>query len=96
MGGDLPPQHQRDRSPRFAVLAMRETDFDNIVGTPLQRIQIIKGWLNQDGEPVHKIFEVAGDPDNGVKPGTAFEDLPDDWTCPDCGVGKEEFEPVED
>jgi rubredoxin/flavin reductase (DIM6/NTAB) family NADH-FMN oxidoreductase RutF len=38
----------------------------------------------------------TGDPDNGVEPGTAFEDLPDDWVCPDCGVGKEEFEPIED
>jgi len=38
----------------------------------------------------------AGDPDNGIEPGTAFEDLPDDWVCPDCGVGKEEFEPIED
>ena len=27
----------------------------------------------------------AGDPDNGVNPGTAFEDLPDDWVCPVCG-----------
>lgn len=36
----------------------------------------------------------AGDPANGVEPGTAFEDLPDDWVCPDCGVGKDEFEPV--
>ena len=33
-----------------------------------------------------------GDPDNGVKPGTAFENVPDDWTCPICGAGKEEFE----
>jgi flavin reductase (DIM6/NTAB) family NADH-FMN oxidoreductase RutF/rubredoxin len=33
-----------------------------------------------------------GDPDNGVKPGTKFEDLPDDWVCPVCGAGKEEFE----
>ena len=38
----------------------------------------------------------AGDPANGVEAGTAFEDLPDDWTCPDCGVGKEEFEPIDD
>ncbi|HEV55932.1 MAG TPA: rubredoxin [Phycisphaerales bacterium] len=38
----------------------------------------------------------VGDPDNGVAPGTAFDDLPDDWTCPDCGVGKDEFEPLED
>ena len=37
-----------------------------------------------------------GDPDNGVEPGTAFEDLPDDWVCPDCGVEKDEFELVED
>ncbi len=34
----------------------------------------------------------VGDPDNGIEPGTAFEDLPDDWVCPDCGVEKSEFE----
>lgn len=33
-----------------------------------------------------------GDPDSGVQPGTAFKDLPDDWTCPECGVGKDQFE----
>jgi len=38
----------------------------------------------------------AGDPDGGIKPGTAFEDLPDDWVCPDCGVGKDEFDPVDE
>ena len=32
-----------------------------------------------------------GDPDNGIKPGTAFESLPDDWVCPDCGAGKDQF-----
>lgn len=37
----------------------------------------------------------AGDPDNGAAAGTAFEDLPDDWVCPDCGAGKDQFEPVE-
>lgn len=36
----------------------------------------------------------AGDPDNGIAPGTAFEDLPADWVCPLCGVGKEDFEEV--
>ena len=34
-----------------------------------------------------------GDPDNGVAPGTPFEKLPADWTCPLCGVGKENFSP---
>jgi rubredoxin len=43
------------------------------------------------------IYDPAlGDPDNGVKPGTSFEDIPDDWVCPDCGVGKDSFEPVKD
>lgn len=36
-----------------------------------------------------------GDPDSGVKPGTAFEDLPDDWTCPICGATKDQFEKEE-
>jgi rubredoxin len=31
----------------------------------------------------------------GIEPGTSFEDLPDDWVCPDCGLGKEEFEKIE-
>ncbi|MBU1056336.1 MAG: rubredoxin [Proteobacteria bacterium] len=35
----------------------------------------------------------TGDPDNGVKPGTTFEDLPDDWVCPVCGADKSSFSP---
>ena len=34
----------------------------------------------------------VGDPDNGVEPGTAWEDVPEEWTCPLCSVGKENFE----
>lgn len=42
------------------------------------------------------IYDPAkGDPDHDVAPGTAFTDLPDDWVCPECGVGLEDFEPVE-
>jgi rubredoxin len=33
-----------------------------------------------------------GDPDGGVAPGTPFESIPDDWCCPLCGAGKDEFE----
>jgi rubredoxin len=33
-----------------------------------------------------------GDPDNGVEPGTPFEKVPEDWTCPVCGASKEDFE----
>ncbi|KPK74740.1 MAG: hypothetical protein AMJ79_13290 [Phycisphaerae bacterium SM23_30] len=35
-----------------------------------------------------------GDPDNGIEPGTAFEDIPEDWVCPECGAGKDDFEPI--
>ncbi len=34
-----------------------------------------------------------GDPENGIAPGTAFEDLPDNWTCPICDAEKDMFEP---
>lgn len=37
---------------------------------------------------------VAGDVENGVAPGTSFEELPDEWVCPVCGTGKELFEKV--
>ena len=37
-----------------------------------------------------------GDPDSGIVAGTAFEDLPQDWECQDCGASKEDFEPLED
>jgi rubredoxin len=33
-----------------------------------------------------------GDPDSGIKPGTAFEDIPEDWVCPVCGASKDSFE----
>lgn len=33
-----------------------------------------------------------GDPEHGIVPGTKFEDIPDDWVCPICGVGKDQFE----
>jgi len=35
----------------------------------------------------------AGDPDSNIKPGTPFEEIPGDWACPVCGVGKDMFEP---
>lgn len=35
-----------------------------------------------------------GDPEAGIVPGTPFEDLPEDWVCPDCGVGKDQFEKI--
>lgn len=41
------------------------------------------------------IYDPAkGDPDSGVEPGTAFENLPDSWVCPECGAAKDEFEAI--
>jgi rubredoxin len=37
-----------------------------------------------------------GDPDGGVPPGTAFDDIPDDWFCPVCGARKADFEPYDE
>jgi len=41
------------------------------------------------------IYDPAeGDPTQNIEPGTAFADLPDDWVCPECGVGKDMFEEI--
>jgi rubredoxin len=37
-----------------------------------------------------------GDPDGDISPGTAFENLPDDWQCPVCGASKDEFEKIDE
>ena len=39
--------------------------------------------------------EELGDPDDGIPPGTRWEDIPDDWVCPECGVSKFDFEPID-
>jgi len=46
--------------------------------------------------PCSYIYDPAlGDPDGGIAPGTAWEDIPEDWVCPVCGLGKDAFTPVE-
>ncbi len=44
----------------------------------------------------HVYDPAAGDPSSGIAPGTAFEALPEDWICPDCGAGKADFEQMID
>lgn len=45
-------------------------------------------------EPCGYIYDPAvGDSAGGIEPGVAFEDLPEDWVCPICGMGKEVFSP---
>ncbi|MEQ1636865.1 MAG: rubredoxin [Methylococcales bacterium] len=40
----------------------------------------------------HIYDEAAGDPDSNIAPGTRWEDIPDDWKCPECGTEKSDFE----
>lgn len=42
------------------------------------------GWIYDPAEGIHE---------EGINPGTLFEDLPDDFVCPECGAGKDEFSP---
>lgn len=43
-------------------------------------------------EPCGYVYDPQeGDPEHGIAPGTAFEDLPEDWVCPWCGLGKDVF-----
>lgn len=43
-------------------------------------------------DPCGYVYDPAeGDPDNDVEPGTAFEDLPEDWVCPVCGADQSQF-----
>ncbi|MDD5688369.1 MAG: rubredoxin [Elusimicrobia bacterium] len=44
---------------------------------------IVCGWVYDP---------LAGDPSSNVQPGTKFEDLPEDWVCPECGAAKDMFE----
>lgn len=47
-------------------------------------------------EPCGWIYDPAeGDPDGGIEPGVAFEDIPEDWVCPLCGATKDLFVKVE-
>jgi rubredoxin len=63
-------------------------DLDSTVGT--QSIANRK-WICLVCDYIYD--EAKGIPEEGIAPGTAMEDIPDTWACPDCGVTKADFEP---
>lgn len=67
MGATLPPRQDDGALPTFAVSALRDPDTSG-EGMPLQRIQIIKGWLDADADGAFttEVHDVAGDADNGA------------------------------
>ena len=78
MGGEIGPKLGR-KSPRFAVMANQDPGGNGESSTPLQRIQIVKGWADESGEVHERVFEVAGDPHS-----KASVDLD---TCTPTGTG---------
>lgn len=86
MGGDLPPQPPGAGAPRFAISAMRDPA---PTAEDLQRIQIIKGWI-ENGEMHERVYNVAGNPHNGAGVnlktcetyGPGFAQLCTVWTDP--------------
>ncbi|MFN2424879.1 MAG: DUF3604 domain-containing protein [Candidatus Binatia bacterium] len=92
MGGDIGPVFGK-RSPRFAIQALKDPGG---LSTPLQRAQIIKGWIDDKGFTHETVYEVAGNPDNGAgvnldtcaETGTGFDSLCAVWEDPD-------FDPTE-
>ena len=82
---------------------MAEADFRSVgVRECGERAVVVKGRASSAergllfGRFGTAIVPAVGDPDGGIAAGTAFEDIPEDWVCPLCGVGKDQFEPVEE
>ena len=70
---------------------MANKDLTKTSITTKKNINIMKKYVC---ETCGYVYDPAlGDPDNGIAPGTAFEDIPEDWVCPLCGVGKDDFTP---
>jgi hypothetical protein len=97
MGADLPSPPAAGARPRFAVSALRDP-LINSTAEPLQRIQIIKGWV-EDGVKKETVFEVAGDPQNGANvdlatcetSGNGFASLCAVWEDPEFDPGRHVF-----
>ncbi|MCH7599792.1 MAG: DUF3604 domain-containing protein, partial [Myxococcales bacterium] len=91
MGSDLAPPPNRQIAPSFVSLALADPGTERAPGNPLQRLQIIKGWVDDDGSSHQAIYEVAGDPQNGASVdldtcelhGKGFGQLCSVWTDPD-------------
>jgi hypothetical protein len=90
MGGDLPAAPHAGAAPRFFVSALRDPAEGGSPSTPLQRVQIVKGWV-AGGETREAVVEVAGTPQNGAKVdlatceprGAGHDQLCSVWTDPD-------------
>jgi rubredoxin len=78
---------RKERAARGWVATIREF-YSNEDSRPAMKkyMCLICGWIYD---------EAAGAPDEGIPPGTRWEDVPPNWTCPECGARKEDFEMIE-
>lgn len=84
MGGVLPPPVEKATTPHFLITAMRDPD-----SAPLQRIQVIKGWMS-DGDTYEQIYDVACS--DGLKPDPANDRCPDNGAKVDlnnCSISRD-------
>jgi hypothetical protein len=95
MGSVLPPAGPEATGPVFVVSALRDPGTAQEPGTPLQRVQIVKGWLDGD-ELREQVVEVAGDPHNGASVSTLTCEPSGAGADSLCGVWRDpDFEPDE-
>lgn len=98
MGGELTPG-QSTGAPVFMLAASQDAGTDTTSGMALQRIQLIKGWIDEAGTTHHRVYDVAGDADNGagVDPGSCetygdgFAQLCSVWQDPDFNPQQSAF-----
>ncbi|MBV9947522.1 MAG: DUF3604 domain-containing protein, partial [Myxococcales bacterium] len=84
MGGDLPARSASTPAPNFFFWATRDPGTAAHPGTPLQRLQVVKGWVDPStGQSAETIYEVAGDPNNGA--------TVDPATCAQTGPGHDQL-----
>ena len=67
-------------------------DIAQVKGAPAKGAKSMQKFVCSDCD--YEYDPALGDPTQGIAAGTAFDDLPDTWTCPECGAGKDEFYPV--
>jgi hypothetical protein len=99
MGGTLPERPDAGGGPTFVVWAQNDLGTPEHRGALLQQVQIIKGWLDAEGDTHEKVFAVAGNPNNGARvdttscerSGPGDEELCSVWTDPDHVPGERAF-----
>jgi hypothetical protein len=99
MGSELPPRAAGTDTPTFLVYARQDPGSAGMPGNALQRIQIIKGWVDEAGQQHERVVEVAGEPNNGASvnigscetSGSGFANLCGVWSDDDFDPGESAY-----